>query len=109
MAAGNGIRLKIDSRAVPYFPDAPALVAQDTYTQAYLANMAFLADKVTFRTDDEAMRHILMEAETSGGLLFSLPAENADAALAELHAADCPEAAVVGEVIAEDTAHIEVF
>lgn len=109
MAAGNGVRLKIDSRAVPYFPDAPGLVAQDTYTQAYLANMAFLADKVTFRTDDAAMRHILMEAETSGGLLFSLPAENADAALAELHAADCPEAAVVGEVIAEDTAHIEVF
>ena len=109
MAAGNGVRLRIDSRAVPYFPDAPALVAQDTYTQAYLANMAFLADKVTFRTDDEVMRHILMEAETSGGLLFSLPAENADAALAELHAADCPEAAVVGEVIAEDTAHIEVF
>lgn len=109
MAAGNGVRLKINSRAVPYFPDAPGLVAQDTYTQAYLANMAFLADKVTFRTDDAAMRHILMEAETSGGLLFSLPAENADTALAELHAADCPEAAVVGEVIAEDTAHIEVF
>ena len=109
MAAGNGARLKIDSRAVPYFPDAPGLVAQDTYTQAYLANMAFLADKVTFRTDDETMRHILMEAETSGGLLFALPAENADAALAELHAADCPEAAVIGEVIAGDTAHIEVF
>ena len=109
MAAGNDARLKIDSRAVPYFPDAPGLVAQDTYTQAYLANMAFLADKVTFRTDSDAMRHILMEAETSGGLLFALRAENADAALAELHAADCPEAAVVGEVVAGDTAHIEVF
>jgi len=59
--------------------------------------------------DDEAMRHILMEAETSGGLLFSLPAENADAALAELYAVDCPEAAVVGEVMGTDTAHIEVF
>ena len=90
MAAGNDVRLKIDSGAVPYFADAPALVAQDTYTQAYLANMTFLADKVTFHTDSDAMRHILMEAETSGGLLFSLPAENADAAIAELHATDCP-------------------
>ena len=109
MAAGNDVRLKIDSRAVPYFPDAPKLVAQDTYTQAYLANMAFLSDKVTFHTDDEATHHILMEAETSGGLLFSLPAENADAALAELRSDDCPEAAVIGEVVAKDTAHIEVF
>jgi selenide,water dikinase len=109
MAAGNDVRLKIDSSAVPYFADAPALVAQDTYTQAYLANMTFLADKVTFHTDSDAMHHILMEAETSGGLLFSLSAENADAAIAELHAADCPEAAVIGEVVGTDTAHIEVF
>lgn len=109
MAAGNGVRLKIDSRAVPYFPDAPDLVAQDTYTQAYLANTAYLADKVTFHTQSEAIHHILMEAETSGGLLFALPAENADAAVAELRAADCPEAAIIGEVVADDTAHIEVF
>ena len=51
---GNDVRLKIDSSAVPYFADAPALVAQDTYTQAYLANMTFLADKVTFHTDSDA-------------------------------------------------------
>ena len=55
------------------------------------------------------MHHILMEAETSGGLLFSLSAENADAAVSELRAADCPEAAIIGEVVAGDTAHIEVF
>ena len=109
MATGNSVRLKIDSSAVPCFPDTPKLIAQNIYTQAYLANMAFLSDKVTFRRDDDAMRHILMEAETSGGLLFSLPAENADQALAELHAEDCPEAAVIGEVVAEETAHIEVF
>ena len=109
MAAGNDVRLKIESSAVPYFEDAPALVARDTYTQAYLANMTFLADKVTFHTDSEAMHHILMEAETSGGLLFALPAENADAAVSELRAADCPEAAIIGEVMAADTAHIEVF
>ena len=135
MAEGNNVALKIDSRAVPFFTEAPELVAQDTYTQAYLANMAFLADKVTFhegvetgrslllgefladkeqslapRTDAvDVMRHILMEAETSGGLLFALPAEHADAALDELHAGDCPEAAIIGEVVAADRAHIDVF
>ena len=109
MAAGNGVHLKIDSCAVPHFADAPALVAQDTYTQAYLANRTFLADKVTFHTHNEAVQHILMEAETSGGLLFSLPTENADAAVAELRTADCPETSVIGEVVSGDAAHIEVF
>lgn len=124
MAEGNNVALKIDSRAVPFFTEAPELVAQDTYTQAYLANMAFLADKVSFhesvtrepvsrnlstKRNVDTMRHILMEAETSGGLLFALPPENADAAVTELHAGDCPEAAIIGEVVAADTAHIEVF
>lgn len=109
MASGNSVRLRIESKSVPYFEDAPELVAKNTYTQAYIANSEFLSDCVSFDSSvSEAMRHILMEAETSGGLLFSVPAENADAAVQELHAADCPEAAIVGEVVAEDGAHIEV-
>ena len=109
MAGGNDVRLQINSSDVPFFEDAPALVAKKTYTQAYLANTKFLSDKVTFRSSvSEAMRHILMEAETSGGLLFALPAEDADAAVQELHANDCPEAAIIGEVVAADGAHIEV-
>ena len=109
MASGNSIRLRIESKSVPYFEDAPELVAKNTYTQAYVANSEFLSDCVSFDSAvSEEMQHILMEAETSGGLLFSVPAENADAAVQELHAADCPEAAIIGEVIAEDGAHIEV-
>ena len=109
MAEGNDVRLQINSSAVPFFEDAPALVAKKTYTQAYLANTKFLSDKVTFRSSvSEEMRHILMEAETSGGLLFALPAEKADAAVQELHTNDCPETAIIGEVIGADGAHIEV-
>lgn len=109
MAEGNNIRLRFNSSSIPYFDDAPDLVAKNTYTQAYTANTKFLADKVSFNsTVSKELRHIMMEAETSGGLLFALPAENADAALKELHAADCPEASVIGEVIAGDEAHIDV-
>ena len=109
MVSGNSVRLRIDSKSVPYFEDAPGLVAKKTYTQAYIANKTFLSESVTFDSSvSEAMRHILMEAETSGGLLFSVPAENADTAVQELQASDCSEAAIVGEVVAEDGAHIEV-
>ena len=109
MAEGNDVCLKIDSNAVPYFDEAPELVAKKTYTQAYLANTKFLRDKVSFRASvSEEMRHILMEAETSGGLLFAISPEHADAALTELHGVDCPEAAIIGEVFQSDTAHIEV-
>jgi selenide,water dikinase len=109
MAGGNGVTLEFFADKVPYFEDAPQLVKMDTYTRAYLANSEFLAGSVTFAPGvSEEMRHILMEAETSGGLLFALPEENVDAALAELHGADCPEASVVGRVIASSEAHIHV-
>lgn len=110
MAAGNDIGLMINSKSVPFFPDAPSLVAQDTYTQAYIANTAFLSDKVTFKSSvSEEMQHILMEAETSGGLLFALPEKNADSAIEELHSVNCPEAAIIGEVVDSDIAHIQVY
>ena len=110
MAAGNDIGLMINNKHVPFFPDAPSLVAQDTYTQAYIANTEFLSDKVTFNSSvSEEMQHILMEAETSGGLLFALPAKNADSAIEELHSGNCPEAAIIGEVVDSESAHIQVY
>ena len=43
---------------------------------------------------------ILFDPQTSGGLLFGVPAERAEAALAVLHAAGDRQAAVIGEVTA---------
>ena len=39
-----------------------------------------------------------MEAETSGGLLFALPEDQAQTAVDKLQQTDCPEAAIVGQV-----------
>ena len=57
----------------------------------------------------DEMRHILLEAETSGGLLFAVPEAEASEALSELHERDCPESAVVGRVAASSKAEIHVF
>ena len=110
MAQGNGVRLEIFSEKVPYFDEAPPLVKKKIYTRAYLSNTKFLDGVVTFDpTVSEEMRHILMEAETSGGLLFALSEADADAALAELHERDCPEAAVIGCVADASKAEIHVI
>ena len=110
MAEGNGVRLEIFSENVPYFEEAPELVKKRVYTRAYLANTKFLDGKVTFDASvPDEMHHILLEAETSGGLLMALPASSADGALAELHGRDCQEAAVVGSVIASPKAQIHVY
>ena len=48
------------------------------------------------RTAEDALRLVLADAQTSGGLLLCLPAEAAAAALAALHAEGVTSAAVVG-------------
>jgi selenide,water dikinase len=109
MASGNGVKLEILSKKVPYFDEAPTLVKKKIYTRAYRSNTKFLDGAVTFGSGvSEEMRHILMEAETSGGLLFALPESDADSALAALHERDCPEAAVIGRVIDSSQAQIHV-
>jgi selenide,water dikinase len=56
------------------------------------------------RVTEAAQRHpaldILFDPQTSGGLLFAVPAERADAAVAALRAAGDMQAAVIGEVTA---------
>ena len=99
MATGSGVVIDIFSQEVPYFDLVPELVRQGISTRAGSANQEFLQEKVSFSTNvDKTLKQILLEAETSGGLLFSLPEDEVSVALDKLKHADCPEAAVVGQV-----------
>ena len=99
MATGSGVTIDIFSQQIPYFDFVPELVRQGIATRAASANQNFLKDKITFADNvDPTLRQILLEAETSGGLLFSLPENEASVALDKLRQADCPEATVVGQV-----------
>ncbi len=99
MATGSGVVIDIFSQEVPYFDLVPELVGQGISTRAGSANQEFLQDKVSFAKNiDVTLKQILLEAETSGGLLFSLPEDEVSVALDKLKQADCPEAAVVGQV-----------
>ena len=94
---------------IPVFDGAAELVRKKTFTRAYAANTKFLDGVVSFEPGvSEEMRHVLLEAETSGGLLFALPEAEADEAVTELHERDCPEAAVVGRVVESSRAEIVV-
>ena len=50
----------------------------------------------------------MCDAQTSGGLLMSVPADNVDRMLAELDSVGVEGACIVGEVTAKDSAPIHV-
>jgi selenide,water dikinase len=63
-------------------------------------NLAFAASRIAIapNVDDES-RIVLLDVQTSGGLLIAVPAERADALLADLREGGDVHAARIGEVL----------
>ena len=53
-------------------------------------------------------RILLADAQTSGGMLISVPSEKADALIRTLEKSDAPAAARIGEIVAGKAGHITV-
>ena len=57
---------------------------------------------------DKATRAVLFDAQTSGGLLVSIPAENAERFLEHLHARGITAATIIGRITGESEGRVEV-
>jgi selenide,water dikinase len=95
VARASGVALRIRAGAVPLLPGARAAWERGARTGGAERNEAYLAPLVEWRTADEALHALLIDPQTSGGLLVALPK-----AAAAAYRADVPEAAEIGEVIA---------
>src|SRR6185437_15457995 len=89
-----------------WFDAIPALAAAREYVQAGIApggthaNWRFLADWVDYDGDVAKENQLLLaDAQTSGGLLASIPAGQASAAVTALRAAGLAEATQVGRIV----------
>jgi selenide,water dikinase len=76
MARASGVNLVIDSSAVPILPDALELVRdKSNRPRTLMENRDYLKEEVTLSPGvDEGRELLLYDPQTSGGLLFSVPA-----------------------------------
>jgi selenide,water dikinase len=99
MARGSGVTLRIKADAVPLLPQAQKLVEQDFVTGASHRNWDSCAVAVTLPAAlPIATRHLLTDAQTSGGLLVSCEAAPARDILAMVRDHGYHRAAVIGSV-----------
>jgi selenide,water dikinase len=109
ITAASGVTARVWAGAVPVLPAAREYVQSSIAPGGTHANLRFLADWVTFDpavTKEEQL--LLCDAQTSGGLLASVPAGDAERLVAALHAAGVRDAAVVGRVEAAGSGRIAV-
>ncbi|WP_228728238.1 AIR synthase-related protein [Brevibacillus composti] len=85
------------------------LAAQGIVPGGSKSNYRWVGDRVRFPEElDEIHRLILCDAVTSGGLLISLPAADAERLLEKLHAAGVEWARIIAEVTDEHPGQIVV-
>lgn len=106
MAQGSECTIHIQVDKVPYHAEAMELASMGLIPAGAYRNRAYAEAGVAIRGYISlAMQDILYDPQTSGGLLFAIPAEEADACMNQLKEI-IPEAAIVGYVTEKEDAHI---
>lgn len=83
--------------AIPIIPGSRRYAEEFYLTAAGQRNRNHMGDRVAFLTNDFALEEILFDPQTSGGLLASLPPEDALAALKELRSLQLP-CGIIGRI-----------
>ncbi len=100
-ASDVGADLQADS--VPILDSARRHAANDCIPGGSRANLASVEDRVDFGDVPEALRLLLADAQTSGGLLAAVDPAAVEAVTDALEAAGVQAVSVIGEIVAGPT------
>ncbi len=100
MAKGAGVSIHIDAKAVPVL-DAALPYLDDKFTcGGSKRNAAFATDEISMQDSvDERARRLLVDVQTSGGLLMAVDPADTESLLAALHAGGDTYAAKIGSIL----------
>lgn len=102
MVLGSGIGVCIGAENVPILPGVRELAAANVVPGGTLTNLESVKEIVSWDDGIPAMTKIILsDAQTSGGLLISVPEVHATKMLKALHQAGVTEAALIGRFTEE--------
>lgn len=99
MAEASGVTIEIDAAGVPLMKRTHEFASQGIMTRAHKGTIEHLGDRLQVEIADEALVGVLCDAQTSGGLLITIPADRADQLVALLEKNDTRAAAIIGRVM----------
>ncbi len=77
MARASEISMVFDAAAIPVLPDALRLAEEGHLTRGEKQNRRYVGEALRFEGIDAPLQSILVDPQTSGGLLLSLPEDQA--------------------------------
>lgn len=99
LVEASGVSARLDARAVPRLPGVLELAQDGCLPGGSRRNLDYAAPILDVEPAvEEALRLVLADAQTSGGLLLSVPPAAADRCLTALRGEGVSDAAIVGEL-----------
>ena len=109
MTTGSGVDAVLSASAVPILASALRLAGADVIPGGTRDNLAYIRPYVDFSASlDETEQLLLADAQTSGGLLISLPEAHAAALLSDLQNRGIQDAAQIGRITDPGSGRIQV-
>ncbi|MCR8915993.1 selenide, water dikinase SelD [Marinobacter panjinensis] len=103
MTRPSGVDAELDLGAIPILPGAEETAAAGILSSLQPANIRL---RRGIRDQEKWVKHprypLIFDPQTAGGLLASVPADQAEACVSELKALGYPHTAVIGRVLPQD-------
>lgn len=100
MAQAGDVTVSLDSSSVPLLRQTLKWAGKGLVTRAHKSCLAFVGDRFSSKGVDQTLVNVLADAQTSGGLLISVPPDRTDRLLDALQQQETRAAVVVGCVSA---------
>ena len=99
MAQAGEVTLEIEADSVPLLKQTLELAGENILTRAHKATIEYLGERLDAGDVRSVLVHVLCDAQTSGGLLISVPEGRAAALTRLLEENGAPCASVIGRVV----------
>jgi len=109
MAKGSGVTIRINASGVPVFDGTDEMLEMGCIPGACFRNLEYVEADARFAESLSYERKMLMmDAQTSGGLLICCDPMKAGSMVRDLHQAGYQHAAIIGEVISRSGKCLEI-
>jgi selenide,water dikinase len=109
LAVGSGMQVHLSYESIPFYPNALAMYRKGETTGSNKANRKLVDGSIEIHAHlSSEEEELLFDPQTSGGLLLSVPASQADELVNDILDAGVENVAKIGEAVAADKPGIRI-
>lgn len=110
LVSESTVTAEIWCERLPLFPDVLEYAGKGMFSGANERNAEYSAGRTQFETDvSDEMKAVLFDAQTSGGLLITVPREHAEDTVREMQEAGVKDASIIGRITETSEGRIHVM